>query len=239
MLLIARRELAGYFSSISGYIILAAHLLVTGLLFNVYAVGNNPRYSQEVLEAFFFFSSGVTMITAIVLSVRLIAEEKQLKTLVLLRTSPITERQLIWGKFLSAFAFFALTLLLSIYMPALISLNGKVSFSQIMAGYLGLLLLGGACISISLTASVWSNTQLIAGVVAGLLVTLLLVSWMLAKVTEEPLKTLFYYTALHNMHFRTFARGILNLRDVVYYLSLILLFLEISISSLGAWRWRG
>ena len=91
VLLIARRELAAYFSNLSGYLILAGHLLLTGLLFNVYAVGNQPKFSQLVLEHFFYFASGMAMITAVLLAMRLIAEERQLNTLVLLRTAPITE----------------------------------------------------------------------------------------------------------------------------------------------------
>ncbi|MDH4249137.1 MAG: ABC transporter permease [Deltaproteobacteria bacterium] len=238
ILLIARRELSGYFSGLSGTIILATHLLINGLLFNIFAVGNEIRFSQQVLEEFFYYGSGVGMITAILLGVRLIAEERQLKTLVLLRTSPISERQLVWGKFASALAFFTLTLLLSLYMPALIFLNGKVSLGQIGAGYLGLWLLGGACIAITLLASVWSPSQLVAGVVAGLMVTLLLVSWKLAQVTEEPLKGIFYYSAIHNLHFRAFSRGLINLRDVVYYLAIVAFFLELAVSSMAAWRWR-
>lgn len=236
--LLARRELGAYFGSLSGYVILAAHLLVSGLLFNVFAVGERPRLSQEVLEQFFYFSSGMAMVTGILLAMRLLAEERQLQTLVLLRTAPVSERQIVWGKFLSAAAFLALTLALSGYMPALIFLHGKVSGSQIAVGYLGLLLLGSACIAITLVASVWSATQLIAGVLGGVLVALLVICWMLARVTEEPLKSLFVYLALHNIHFRTLSMGTLNLRDVVYYGGVIVLALELAAHSLQAWRWR-
>lgn len=238
VLLIARRELAGYFASLSGYLILAGHLLVSGLLFNVFAVGSQARLSQEVLADFFYYASGMAIITALLLSVRLIAEERQLQTLVLLRTAPVTERQVVWGKYLSALAFFALTLVLSVYLPALIFVNGKVSLLQIAAGYLGLLLLGSACIAIALLASVWSPSQLIAAAAAGVMVTLILVAWMLAHVTEEPLKSLFFYAALHNLHFRTFSQGIVHLRDVVYYVGLTAVFLEAAVGSLEAWRWR-
>jgi gliding motility-associated transport system permease protein len=236
--LIARRELAAYFSSLSGYLILAAYLLMSGLLFNVYAVGNEARYSQDVLSQFFYFSSGMAMVAGVLLAMRLIAEERQLHTLVLLRTAPVTERQVVWGKFLSALAFLAVAYALSLYMPALIFLHGKVSLAQIATGYLALLLLGAACIAIALLASVWSATQLIAGVVGGVLVTLLVVCWMLAAVTEEPLKQFFAFVALHNIHFRTLSTGTLALRDVVYYLGLIVLFLEAAARSLEAWRWR-
>jgi len=238
VLLIARRELAAYFASISGYVILAAYLLVSGLLFNVYAVGNEPRLSQEVLSLFFYFSSGMAMVSGVLLAMRLVAEERQTHTLVLLRTAPVTERQVVWGKFLSAVAFLALALVISLYMPALIFLHGKVSLAQIATGYLGLLLLGAACIAITLLASVWSPTQLIAGVIGGVLVAVLVVVWMLAHVTEEPLKQFLNYVALHNIHFRTFSTGTFSLRDLVYYLGVIVLFLEASVRSLEAWRWR-
>ena len=236
--LIARRELAAYFASLSGYVIMAAYLLVSGLLFNTFAVGSEPRLSQEVLEQFFYFSSGMAMVSGILLAMRLIAEERQMHTLVLLRTAPVTERQVIWGKFLSATLFLALALALSLYMPALIFLHGKVSLLQIATGYLGLLLIGAACISITLLASVWSPTQLIAGVVGGLLVALLLISWLLGRVTEEPLKEFFVYLALHNLHFRTFSTGTLHLRDVVYYVGVIVVVLEAATRSLASWRWR-
>jgi ABC-2 type transport system permease protein len=238
VLLIARRELAAYFATLSGYLILAAHLLISGLLFNVFAVGNQPRLSQEVLEQFFYFSSGMAIVTGILLAMRLVAEERQTHTLVLLRTAPVSERQIVWGKFLSALGFLLLTLVLSGYMPALIFVHGKVSLAQIATGYLGLLLLGGACIAIVLTASVWSPTQLIAGSIGGLLVAVLVVVWMLARVTEEPLKQLFVHLALHNIHFRTFSTGILHVRDLAYYGGLIVVFLELAARSLESWRWR-
>lgn len=238
MLLIARRELAAYFSGLSGYLILAGHLLLTGLLFNVYAVGSQPKPSQQVLEHFFYFASGMTMVSAVLLAMRLIAEERQLNTLVLLRTAPITERQLVWGKYLSALAFLMIALAASVYMPALIFLRGKVSLLQILSGYLGLMLLGSTCIAITLLASAWSGSQFMAGAVGGLLVTLLLVVWLLGQMTTEPLKSLFAYVALHNLHFGPFSRGVIQARDIVYYAGATLLFLEAAVRSLESWRWR-
>ncbi len=238
VLLIARRELAAYFSTLSGILILSGHLLLTGLLFNAYAVGAQPKLSQQVLEDYFYFASGMAMVTGVLLAVRLIAEERQLQTLVLLRTAPLTERQIVWGKFLSALAFFSIILAASLYLPALIFVHGKVSLLQIAAGTLGLLLLGAACIAVTLLASAWCGTQTMAGAVGGLLVTLLLVLWLVATVTEEPLRSLLDYLALHNQHFRPFGRGIVNLRDVLYYAGLIAIALEAAVASLGAWRWR-
>lgn len=237
-LLIARRELEAYVATLSGILILSGHLLLTGLLFNAYAVGAQPKLSQAVLEDYFFFASGMAMITGVLLAMRLIAEERQLQTLVLLRTAPLTERQIVWGKFLSALAFFAIILAASLYLPALIFVHGKVSLLQIAAGYLGLLLLGGASIALTLLASAWCGTQTMAGAVGGLLVTLLLVLWLVARITTEPLKSLLDYLALQNQHFPPFGRGVINVRDVVYYVGLTALALEAAVASLGAWRWR-
>jgi len=97
-----------------------------------------------VLSDFFYFSSGTTMIAAVFLSMRLIAEERQNGTLVLLTSSAVHDRAIILGKFFSAFAFLAMVTLATAFMPALIMVNGKLSIGQVAAGYLGLLLLGGA-----------------------------------------------------------------------------------------------
>jgi ABC-2 type transport system permease protein len=235
---IALRDLRAYFSTLSGYLILAGHLLLSGMLFNIYAVGNQPKQSQLVLEHFFYFSSGIAMIAAVMLSVRLIAEERQLNTLVLLRTAPVTERQIILGKYLSALAFFVLMLALSAYMPALILVRGKISVLQIGAGYLALLLLGSSCIAMTLLASVWSGSQIVAGAVAGVMVTVLLVLWMLAQVSAEPLRGLLAFLALHNLHFGPMSRGVVHIRDVAFYVGLTVVFLEAAVRSLESWRWR-
>src|SRR6185312_10448810 len=103
-LLVAGRELGAFFSTWMGYIICAAALFIDGLLFNAFAVSNSPKFSADVLSDFFYFASGITMVAGLFLSMRLVAEEKQSGTLVLFYTSPISERQLIYGKFLSALA---------------------------------------------------------------------------------------------------------------------------------------
>ncbi|MCZ6552259.1 MAG: ABC transporter permease [SAR324 cluster bacterium] len=238
VLLIAGRELQSYFKTYSGYVILAAYLLISGLLFNIYAVGAETKYSQDVLRDFFYFSSGMALVASILLAMRLIAEERQIQTLVLLQTSPVSEREIVWGKYLSALAFYAVMLIVSLYMPALIFVYGKVSVLQILTGYFGLLLLGSACIAIVLLASVWSGSQLVAGVTGAVMVALLVIAWMLGRITDEPLKGLMAYLALHNIHFRTFSRGTLHLRDVVYYAAVTVFFLECAVRSLESRIWR-
>ena len=236
--LIMRRELAAYLKSPMGYIIVAAVLCIDGLLFNAYALGGRAKLSSEVLELFFYFSSGTTMIASIFLSMRLLAEEKQTGTLALLYTSPVRDREIVLGKFLSAFLFIALMTLLTVYMPLLTFVNGKVSLGHIAGGYLGLLLLGGASLSIGLFGSALAKNQLVAVVITASMVVAMLLLWLVARVTEEPFRDIFSYLALHGRHFLNFQRGVLHSRDVLFYLSLIYVFLLLTSHVMSARRWR-
>jgi ABC-2 type transport system permease protein len=239
VLLVAGRELNAFFSTWMGYLICAAALFIDGLLFNAFAVTNTPMFSADVLKKFFYLASGLAMIAGIFLSMRLMAEEKQSGTIVLFFTSPITERQLIYGKFLSALVFSLVLHVLSFYLPALIFINGKVSLGHLAAGYLCLVLLGSATISMGLFASTISPNQLVAAVIGSLLLVTTLVLWMVADVVEPPFKDLFGYLSIHSKHFTPFSEGIVHTRDVIFYLSITFFFLECSVRSLEARRWRG
>lgn len=237
--LIARRELVSYFGTWMGYVIAASALFIDGLLFNAYAMGKAPRLSADVLREFFYYSSGISMVAGVFLSMRLLAEEKQTGTLVLFYTSPVTERQLIYGKFFSAALFLLFLHIISIYIPALIFVNGKVSLGHLASGYLGVTLLGSATIAMTLFASVVSPNQLVAGILGAVFVVTALVLWILSEVVGPPFKELFTYLALHNMHFDSFRDGIIHIRDIVYYFSVIFFFLECSVRALQSRRWQG
>ena len=236
--LVMNRELGAYFRSYMGYIIIAVVLLVDGLLFNAYALGRGEKFSAEVLQHFFYFSSGTTMIAAVLLTMRLLAEERQLGTMVLYSTSPVKESHLILGKFLSAFFFLCLLTLLTLYMPLLIFVNGKVSVGHIVGGYTGLICLGAACLAIGIFGSALARTQIIAAIISTAIMVSILLLWLLANVTEPPFSAVFGYLALHNKHFQPFMRGNINIRDIVYYLSLTFFFLMFSTRVLEAERWR-
>jgi ABC-2 type transport system permease protein len=235
---VARRELAAYLKSPMGYIIVAAVLFIDGILFNAFSLGGSPRLSSKVLAEFFYFSSGTTMIASVFLSMRLVAEERQTGTLTLLLTSPIRDSEIVLGKFLSAFVFFALMTLLTLYMPMLIFVNGKVSIGHILGGYLGLLLLGATTISVGLFGSSLAKNQLVAVVLSGAMVVALLLLWLVARISEPPLRDVFSYLALHGKHFINFQNGILHTRALVFYVSMTYVFLLLTIHVLQARRWR-
>jgi ABC-2 type transport system permease protein len=235
--LIVRRELGVYARSRGGYVIAALVLAITGLLFNVDAVGSGSKYSADVLADFFKDASGVMMVAGILVSMRLIAEERQSGTLPLLLNSSLTEGQVVVAKFLSAWIFLCVLIGLSLYMPALIFLRGKVSVAHIGVGYLGLFLLGGATVAIGTFGSAIARTQVVAAIVGASLVVLMLVVWLLARIVDGPLGEVFGYLALWDKHFTPFMRGTLALPGVVYYLSVIALFLTLARNSLESRRW--
>ncbi|HSS40309.1 MAG TPA: ABC transporter permease [Polyangia bacterium] len=236
--LIARRELGAYFRSMTGYVIAAAVLIVDGLLFNAFALGGPDKLSAEVLSLFFYFSSGTTIIASVFISMRLLAEERQTGTLVLLTSSPVQDWEIVLGKFLSAFGFLALITLASVYMPAMIFVNGKISFGHMAAGYLGLLLLGSATVALGTFGSAIARTQVLAAIFSGCIVVALIVCWLLTKVTERPLNDVFVALALHGKHFPPFQAGTVHLRDVVYYVMVTYIALFAATRVMESRRWK-
>lgn len=237
---ILRRELAAYLHSALGYVVTAITLLVGGVLFYAEALGPaaGERLSAEVLARFFFNMSGLVAIAAVALSVRLIAEERQTRTLPVLRTAPVGDGQIVLGKFLAAFVFLAAMTLLSLYMPLLILVNGKVSFGQIAIGYLGLLLIGAAVLAIGTFASSLTRSYLMAAVVGAAATSAMFLFWPLAQVVDPPLSTVFAALALHATHFTGFQIGTLHLRNVVYYVAVTYFFLLMATKVMEAKRWE-
>ncbi len=238
--IIFRRELAAYFKSPMGYVIAAAALFIDGLLFYTRALGpkGGSRLSGEVLAQFFYVASGTTMIAAILLSMRLIAKERESGSMVLLNTSPVRDFEIVLGKFLSAFAFLSLITLLTFYMPYLVSVNGKVSFGHVVSGYTGLLLLGGATLAIGMFATAIAPDQLIAGVIGAVITVSLLLFYYLSQELTGNLRTIFENLAFHHKHYWPFMRGLVHAKHIVYHLAIMYFFLLLAAKTLEAKRWR-
>lgn len=230
--LLVGRELRSYFDTSWGWSILVLVLVLDGLLFNAFALGARERLSANVLSDFFYFSSGTTMIAGVLLTMRLIAEERQTGTFALLQTAPITAAEIVLGKFLGAFSFLSIITLLSAYMPALIFVNGRVSIEQILVGYLGLFSLGAATIAVGTFASAVARNQLLAAVIGACLMVVLLLGWLLGQVIDAPLNGIFSYTAIFDRHFQPFMKGRLNTEGLVYYASVCFGFLLLATRSL-------
>lgn len=236
--LIVRRELGAYFRTWMGYIIAASLLFLCGLLYNAEAVGSTARYSTDVLSTFIYILSGFVQAAGILFSMRLIAEERQAGTLPLLTTSSLSEGQIVFAKYLSALAYLTIFLGVTVYMPLLVLLNGSVSVGHILAGYLGALLIGSAAVAIGLFGSTLVRSQLVAAIVSSVILVALLFMWRTARVVEGTLSDVIAYLALHDKHFRPFMDGTIELRNIVFYVSVTIVFLMLSRNVLESRRWR-
>jgi ABC-2 type transport system permease protein len=239
-LIIARRDLASYLQGYSAYVIVAALLLIQGLFFHAFALGTDQaRYSHEVLENFFYLTWGFSVATAILLTMRSLADEHALGTEMLLRTSIVGDGAVITGKWLAAMGMVALYALLTVHMPLLIFVNGKVSVAHIVAGYAGVLLGGGVAAAVGVFCSALFRNQLAAGIVGGLVaIYMSVMAWMLAEIVEPPFTDVVAYTALFNKHFVPFMEGRVVSSAVVYQITISLLFLVLAARVLHARRWE-
>lgn len=234
--LIALRELRAYLLSPLGYGIVAAVLCLHGLYFNVTLL-QGEHSSYDVVQGFFYQSSGFVAAVAVLITMRVFAEERQTGTILLLLTAPTAEWQLVLGKFLGAYSFLCVYLLLSAYMPLLIMVNGTVTAGHFAAGYLGLFLLGAVATAIGTLASALSNSQLLAAVLAAALVAVLFACWIIARAVPGPLGDAIAYLDLIQSHFLSFSRGIVKLSTLLYYASLVYLALLAATGVLLLRRW--
>jgi ABC-2 type transport system permease protein len=212
-------------------------LFLQGILFQVFAARNT--LAGDMLSNFFMWSSIVIIIAAIILSIRLISDERQSGALILLNTSPVREVEVVAGKFFAALAFLGLILLLSLYIPLLIKSEGKITPGQIAISYLGLFVLGSASLAIGLFASSLARQPLIAAVVGAAITGLLAVFYQLSRQLGAPMKTVFAELDIWWLHFQGgFMRGVFDLKDLVYYLAMTYFFLLLSVKTLEAKRWQ-
>jgi ABC-2 type transport system permease protein len=213
--IISRKELVTYLSSPMAYIVTAIFLAITGTFFSTYLAGTN--YTDTSIRGFLNAAQILILLFAAVLTMRLIAEEKKLG--------------------LASLAILTGMLALTLYYPLLLIVFGDPDLGPIGTSYLGLLLLGSACLSIGIFASTLTTNQIVAAVVAG---GLLFGLWFLGAAggfTEGPLGEVLSYLSLSH-HFPDFARGVVDTKAVVYYLSVTALFLYLSIGSIETGRWR-
>ncbi len=240
VLVICRRELGAYLRSPVGYLVAAAVLLLDGLLFYAQALGPSAgeRVSGEVLAAFFYNASGLTAVAAVALSIRLIAEERQTGTHVLLNTSPLRDWEIVLGKFLSALIFLMAITVVTLYMPLLIMVNGKVSVAQVLVGYLGLALLGAAVLAIGVFATALTRHTLVAAAASAALTGVMFLFWPLSQIVGAPMSRVLAALALHGRHFSGFQAGLLHTRDVFYYLAVTYFYLLAATKVMEAKRWE-
>jgi len=233
ILAISQKELKSYFASPMAYVITAIYLLITGYFF-----GNDLLAQQEAtIRGFLFPGSFLLLLLSPLLTMRLLAEEQKLGTIELLLTSPVRDAEVVLGKFLSSLAILLVMLALTLYYPLLLFWFGDPDPGPIASGYLATLLLGSAFLSVGLLASSFTSNQIVAAVVSfGILV----IFWMIQSAANLPLgipAEVFAYLALPT-HFTDMAWGIIDTKDVIYYLAFTATALFLTVRSLETRRWR-
>ncbi|HEU0036675.1 MAG TPA: ABC transporter permease [Kofleriaceae bacterium] len=238
--IIFKRELKAYLRSPFTWVIAALFLLIDGILFQAFGFGGQKSpLSAYVLEQFFIYGGLSLAIAAVALSFRLVSEERQNHSMVLLNTSPIRDVDIIVGKFLAALVFLVFLVALSFYIPLMLKVGNKITYTQILVGYVGMVLFGAAMLAIGIFASSLTRYQLVAVVIAAVIAAVMSLLWKFSTRLEGTPREVLGDLDLWWMHYQfSFARGILNLKDVVYYLATTYFFLLLSVKTLEAKRWQ-
>lgn len=219
---IAKKELSSYFDSLIAYILLVAFLGFSGLFTWILGADIFLRKQADLLVFFgvaqwtlFFFIPALTM--------RQLAEERKTGTIELLMTKAVTERQIVLGKWLSCFLMVCLALLFTLPYYLTVANIGKIDHGATISGYLGLLLLSGAYISIGLFASSLTNNQIVAFLLALFIgIFFQFVFGILASGSSGWLGEILDSLSLSN-HFDSVSRGVIDTKDLIYFFSLIII----------------
>jgi len=233
--LICGKEIGTYFSSPMAYIVSAIFIALSGASFTTYLA--QTSYSDTSIRGFLETGQLLILLFSALLTMRLISEERKLGTWELLLTAPVREYEIVLGKFFSSLLVLVGMLILTLYFPLLLLIFGDPDTGPILTSYLGLFLLGSASVAIGIFASSLTPNQIVSAVVAGGILFGLWFLGMVGSLIPEPLGEILSYFSL-SQHFPGFVRGVVDTRDVVYYLTVTAVFLFLSVRSIETERWR-
>ena len=236
---VALRELLSYFFTPVGYVVLAVFTALTGLFFFFFSGLFEPGSAIETNRLFIPMAWWVMIPITPAISMRLFAEEQRSGNLEALVTAPLTDAQLVLGKWIGALGFLAAALTLSLVLVLLLEFHGNPDYGPIFTGYLGLLLLGGLFLAIGTLASTLTHNQIIAFLAT--LITIALFTYISFIVANSYLsggasEAVKFINPVH--HHNNFALGILDTGDFVFFISAIALFLVLAVKSLESRKWR-
>ncbi len=232
MLAILKKEITGFFSSLTGYIVIIVFLLVNSLFMWVFPGEWNILDSGYAgLDTLFFLSPWIFLFLVPAVTMKMIAEEKRLGTLELIYSKPVTERGIVWGKYLAAVALVLLALLpgviyyISVYLLG--ATPGNLDKGGTIGAFIGLFFLAAVYASVGLFASSLTDNQVIAFIVAVLVSFLLFMGFDsfaylpgLKKIDE------FVIGLGINEHYKSISRGVIDVRDIIYFVAVVLIFNE-------------
>ncbi|MFQ5414287.1 MAG: ABC transporter permease [Phycisphaerae bacterium] len=231
-----QRELGAYFLSPIAYAMNVVFLLSAGAVF---ALGSFQQGAEASLRG--LLSSPILFILLGVLSMltmRLISEELRSGTIETLMTVPITETDIVLGKFLGAVVFYLVLLGTMLLYPIIMAFFGRVDFSLLICQYIGLILIGGLYIAVGLFFSAWTRHQLIAGLLSIVaLAVMTFAASLIAQYVEGWPRAVLQHLAIYS-HFGDFVRGLIDVNHVVFFVTTTAFFLFLSVKALEMRRWR-
>ncbi|MBL7074705.1 ABC transporter permease [candidate division KSB1 bacterium] len=230
---IFKKELKLYFNSPIAYIVITVFLMITGWFFSSTLFIVNEANLRSVFGAipmiFIFVVPAITM--------RLVAEEKRSGTIELLMTMPVKDWEVILAKYGASLVLLVVSVLLTLAYLITISALGDVDPGPIIGGYLGLILMGGVFLAIGLFASSLTKNQVVAYIISFIIIFILVMLDKILVFVPDFLVSLFEYLSI-DFHFNNIARGVIDSRDVIYYLSVIVLALYLASWSLESRKWK-
>ena len=238
ILAVCTKELYTYFVSPIAYFVCFVFAAISGFLFSITLiyVSSNNGYGSGVMQASFGNLATILLFFTPVLTMKLFAEERKSGTIELLLTSPITDGQVVLGKFLASWTLLIIMLVLTLLFPFLTNRFGPLDIGIILSGYLGLILISSCFLAFGLLMSSMSKNQIVAALTSfGFFLAL----WVIGSLTTRSGsigKFLSYLSFLD--HYNDFARGVIQLKDVVYYISFTCICLFATFKSIESSKWR-
>ena len=254
LLAIAQKELKSYFASPIAYVLIGLFALLFGWFFSAilsffvrqsmqvsqfgFGGPTTVNINQDLIRPLLLNASVIVLFVLPMVTMRTYSEEKRSGTIELLLTSPLSNLQIILGKFLGAMALYGLMLAVTLVHIGILFIYGEPEWLPVVTGYLGLLLLGGCFVSVGLLISSMTKNQVVSGMATfAVFLMLWVINWMAdssGPVTQEVLT----YLSI-TWHFDDFSRGVLDTKHVVYYVSFIAFGLFLTAKSVDSERWKG
>jgi ABC-2 type transport system permease protein len=230
---VAKREIRAYFNSPVAYIVVTVFMLIVGYLYW------SQLFLEKQTELRYYFSLTPLVFTFILpaITMRLFAEEKGSGTLEMLITMPVRDWEVVLGKFLAGMAMLAAIVFMTMFYGVTLSLLGPVDKGPMITGYLGLLLMGGSYIAIGVMASSLTRNQIVAFILAFAISFAFFIFGQVVQYVPDWLAPVLSFLSMGN-HFDSLSRGVVDSRDVIYYLSVMVVSLVIATASLESRKWK-
>jgi len=250
---IFKKEMRLYFTSPVAWVVFTIFLLIAGYFFySIFAfftlasmqsamnpqMGRDLNVTDSVMRPLFSNISVILLLLMPLVTMRLFAEERRSGTIELLLTYPVRDGAVLAGKYLAALGLYAIMIALTLLYPGIVVYFARLEWGPIFTGYLGLLLMGATFIAVGVFASSLTENQIVAAITTfGALLIFWILGWSADYAGGTAGKVLQFLSILE--HNDSFSKGVLDTKDVVYYLNFTVLALFLTLRSLEARRWKG